>query len=61
MEAYRRLEKWVVYPECIRMLNGMEPILVRSSCPNPIAAGPNRACGRIAKTMAPALLHFLNP
>jgi hypothetical protein len=26
-----------------------------------IAAGPNRPCGRMAKTMAPALVDFLNP
>jgi hypothetical protein len=32
-----------------------------SSCPNLITADHNRACGRIAKTMAPALLDFLNP
>ena len=38
---------------------------IRSSfvctCPNPIAAGPDRAYGRIVKTMVPALLDFLNP
>jgi hypothetical protein len=42
------------------MLNGLNGPL-GSSCPNPITAGLNRGCGRIAKTMAPALLDFLNP
>jgi hypothetical protein len=28
--------------------------------PNPIAAGPNRLYGRIAKTMVPAIVDFLN-
>jgi hypothetical protein len=36
-------------------------VALRSSCPHPIAAGTNRPYGRIAKTMAPALLDFLNP
>jgi hypothetical protein len=31
------------------------------TCPNPITAGPNRPYGRIEKTVAPALLDFLNP
>ena len=33
----------------------------RSSCQNLIVAGPNRPCGRMARTMAPALVDFLNP
>jgi len=33
----------------------------RISCPNPIAADPNRQCGRLPKTMAIALVNFLNP
>jgi hypothetical protein len=36
-------------------------VALGSSCPNPITAGHNRGCGRIAKKMAPALLDFLNP
>jgi len=31
------------------------------TCPNPIAAGPHRPYGRMAKTVAPALLDILNP
>jgi hypothetical protein len=33
----------------------------RSTGPNPIAADPNRPYGRIAKMVAIALVHFLNP
>jgi hypothetical protein len=33
----------------------------KSSCPNPLAAGLNRQCGRLPKNMAPALPGFLNP
>jgi hypothetical protein len=42
------------------MLNGMN-VLLRSSCSNPGAVGPNRPCGSVVKTMAPALVEFLNP
>jgi len=33
----------------------------RRSCRRLIAAGPNRPCGRMPRTLVPALVDFLNP
>ena len=70
MESYRRLEDLVVYqtyeevraryPECIRMLNGMERTLEKQ-LPELDRRWPQSSVREDGEDMAPALLDFLNP
>jgi hypothetical protein len=52
-------ERWKRIDGCKLGLSTRSSFLWKG--PNPIAAGPHRPYGRIAKTMAPAQLDFLNP
>jgi len=52
-ERWNRIDGWKIFSFIRRS--------VVCTCPSPIVVGPNRPYGRIAKTMAPALLDFLNP